>query len=116
MTYQVPQRPIYQKTPKAKPDPDYLARVRSLPCIICEAYGMVQNSPTEAHHAKSGRYGQAKSPDRMAISLCHSHHHKLRSYVGDADKIGFHNNQAEWERRYGPDTDWIAATMDKLGV
>lgn len=107
-------RPITPKPERAKPDPAYLARVRELPCCICEAWGMRQNSPTEGHHTKSGRYGNEKTPDNMAIPLCHSHHNKLRKYPGDEDKIGFHNAQETWEREYGPDTDWINPTRDKI--
>ena len=107
--------PLGIKAPKPKPDPGYLARVRELPCVICWEWGMTQNSPTEAHHCKSGRYGNDKAPDSMAIPLCHSHHNKLRQYPGDEAKIGFHNAQATWEREYGPDVDWIAPTQDRLG-
>ena len=113
-------RPIFQKGQKPAPvkaigkDPAYLARVRELPCVICIEWGMRQNSPTESHHTKSGRYGNLRTPDRMAIPLCHSHHNKLRKYPGDEDKIGFHNAQATWERLYGLDTDWRAQTQDKI--
>ena len=33
------------KEPKAKPDPAYLARVRELPCCVCEAFGEPQATP-----------------------------------------------------------------------
>lgn len=108
--------PLGLKAAPAAPDPDYLDKVRHLPCCICEAFGEDQNSPTEAHHTKCGRYGRDKTPDRQAIPLCHSHHNKLRPYPGDEDKIGYHNAQEQWEALYGPDTDYIAVTQDRLGV
>lgn len=108
-------REPYQKAEKVAADPAYLARVRSLPCVICQEYGMRQNSPTEAHHVKSGRFGRLRTPDHMAIPLCHSHHNKLRPYAGDEDKIGYHNAQETWESLYGPDHDYTARTQDALG-
>ena len=75
---------------------------------------MIQRSPTEAHHVKSGRFSNAKTPDKMAIPLCHSHHNKLRPYRGDKDKIGYHNRQSTWESLYGPDHEYSAATRDLI--
>lgn len=107
-------QPIREKAQKATPDPAYLSALHSLPCVICEAFGMVQNSPTEAHHWKSGRYSAHKTPDSEAIPLCHSHHNKLRPYPGDEAKIGFHNAQEQWEAEYGPDHEYTAATQDAM--
>lgn len=98
------------KPAKAKPNPAYLARVRELPCCICEAFGEMQASPTTAHHVICGRYGTRKTPDEMAIPLCDGHHQ------GDFDKtkLAIHRDRAEWVQRYGPDTDFIATTQDRL--
>ena len=115
MTRISPMREPYQKAGKPVRDARYLDRVRGLPCCICEGFGMLQNSPTEAHHCKSGRYGSLRTSDLCAIPLCHSHHNKLRAYPGDEGKIGYHNGQATWEALYGPDTDYIAPTQDKIG-
>lgn len=104
-------RPVFEKRQgKPKPRPDYLTAVRSLPCCICEAWGMPQNSPTTAHHPIHGRYGTRKAPDMTAIPLCCGHH------LGDFDtsKIALHRDPSKWKRMYGPDTDWIAPTQDKL--
>lgn len=107
--------PLGLKAEPVKPDPGYLAKVRQLPCIICEEFDMVQNSPTEAHHVKSGRYSNRRTPDHMAIPLCHSHHNKQRPYPGDENKIGYHNSQATWELMYGEDHDWSARIQDMIG-
>ena len=83
-------------------DPAHLDRVRALPCCICDAWGLAQTTPTEAHHCIHGRHSQRRTPDRMAIPLCKRHHDEL------------HAGKAQWRMRYGPDTDWIAGTLDAL--
>lgn len=108
--------PMGQKKAKAPKDPMRLGRVGAMPCIICVEWDMVQNSPTEVHHCKSGRYSFAKASDAMTIPLCHSHHNKLRPYAGDEDKIGFHNNQETWEGLYGPDVEYLAIINERLDV
>lgn len=97
---------------KAKPrkarvgdDPAYLAAVRLLPCCICAAWGWQQTTPTEAHHAICGRYGQHKTPDCMAIPLCRDHH---------TGPQGIHTMRALWVATFGPDTDHIPATQDAV--
>ncbi len=95
------------KVPKPKPDPKYLARVRELPCCVCQAFGFVQTGPTYSHHTICGRYSQEKTPDRMAIPLCYAHHQ------GD---LGIHTDKAAWVQEYGDDRDYIAPTQDRLGV
>lgn len=107
---QVPQRPVYQKTPREAPDPDRLNAIRRLPCCICEEWGMTQHSPTQAHHCIHGRYGTRRTPDSMAIPLCEGHHQGLR----DSTKIALHREPDEWKSRYGADTDWISWAEKRL--
>ncbi|MBM1556701.1 DUF968 domain-containing protein [Sulfitobacter mediterraneus] len=102
-----------QKAEKPAKDRDYLRKVRALPCCICSNFGMMQTSPTDAHHTKSGRYGNEKTPDRQAIPLCKCHHQGLR-FDRDKTKVAFHQAQETWEGLYGPDTDYIAATQDAV--
>lgn len=102
--------PTGQKQPKAKPDPAYLRKVRSLPCCICEAWGYEQTSPTTAHHVIMGRYGNVKTPDRAAIPLCDGCHQG----TFDTTKIAIHREPELWRATYGPDTDWTAPTQDKI--
>jgi hypothetical protein len=57
---------------------DYLAAVRSIPCIRCGAYGL-----TEAAHSNQLRFGKGrglKSSDATAMALCRS----------TPDKVGCH--------------------------
>lgn len=104
----------FPKPSRAVKDARHLERVSRLPCVICHEYGMRQNSRTEVHHCKSGRYGQTKASDALSIPLCHSHHHKLRAIPGDENKIGFHNGQATWEAKYGVDYHWIDWVENRL--
>lgn len=101
-------RPIYQKQGKASKDPAYLAKVRQLPCIICQEFGMPQLSPTQAHHPIHGRYGTRKSPDEMAIPLCEGHHQGNF----DTSKIALHREPAKWKRLYGQDHEYSARVRD----
>lgn len=91
-------------------DPAYLSEIHRLPCIICDAYGEPQNSPTQAHHTTNGRFSNLRTPDRQAIPLCEGHHQGLL----DTSKVAYHRDRAEWERRYGKDTDWISVTQDAI--
>ena len=102
--------PLGIKAPREAKDPKHLARIRELPCVICWAHGMPQNSPTTAHHPICGRYSRNKSPDSHAIPLCDGCHQ------GDFDtsKIAIHRDRALWVETYGPDTDYIAVTRDML--
>lgn len=104
--------PLGPKPTREARDPAYLARVRELPCCICEAFGEVQLSPTAAHHVYSDRWGTFKTPDRHAIPLCEGHHQGQL----DTSKLAIHRRKKSWVERYGPDHAFTAATMDKLGV
>lgn len=102
---QVPQRPVTQKPAKAKRDPEYLARVRELPCCVCEALGDRQVGPTYAHHVIHFRFSQQKTPDRDAIPLCFAHHQGPE---------GIHADKTAWREMYGPDNSYIKATKRRL--
>lgn len=110
MTYQVPQRPISQKPERQGKDPAYLAKVRALPCVICQSFGEIQMSPTTAHHPRDDWHSRAKRPDRTAIPLCDGHHQG----TFDTSKIAYHRDRAEWRDLYGKDTDYIAVTQDRI--
>ena len=54
-------------------DPKYLAFLHTLPCCVCESYGVEQWTPTEAAH--SGEHGLSqKCPDNEALAICKHHH------------------------------------------
>lgn len=97
-------QPKPAKRPSGK-DPAYLAAIHDLPCVICVNHGFPQTTPTAAHHTICGRYGQHKTPDRQAIPLCWSHHQ---------GPDGIHTRREWWVASFGPDTDYIAQTQDRL--
>lgn len=105
--------PLGQKPAKRVVDKAYMAKVAQLPCVICEKFGMQQNSRTEVHHCKSGRFGFRRASDTDTIPLCHSHHNKLWAVEGDEDKVGYHDRQETFERLYGLDTDYIQQTKER---
>jgi len=94
-------------------DTQYLSDLHSLPCCICEAFGLTQTSITEAHHVICGRYGNERTPDRMAIPLCQCHHQGLR-FDRDKSKLAIHQGKETWAAEYGPDYEYISATQDKI--
>ena len=100
----------FLKVEKPKRDPGYLAKVRELPCCICQEYEMEQRSTTQAHHPICDRHGTHRAPDQEAIPLCEGHHQ------GDLDtsKIAIHRQREEWVEKYGSDRDWIARTQDAI--
>lgn len=102
--------PLGLKADKAASDPAYLAKVRALPCCICEAFGETQLSPTTAHHPIHGRFSQRKVPDRMAIPLCDGHHQGNF----DRSKVALHAEPTKWKRLYGEDHEFTAATQDRI--
>ncbi len=100
------------KDDKSGDDPEYLALVRQLPCCICEAFGEVQHSPTEAHHPIHDRHSFEKVPDRESIPLCEGHHQGLR----DTTKTAIHRGKKSWRMKYGSDRDYIAQTQDRVAA
>ena len=99
--------PLGLKQPRPKKDKAHLARVATLRCCICEAFGGPQISRTYVHHCIHDRYSQAKASDRETIPLCYDHHQGKR---------GIHTDKSSWRQEYGADHEYIAATLDKLGV
>jgi hypothetical protein len=81
-----------RKTPmKAKPprrlktvqsDPDYLAWVRTLSCVLACVAECLCNGPVEAHHAGRRPGTGIKADDRTAIPLCTKHHRCWHDMTG----------------------------------
>lgn len=118
-------QPIYQKGAKpakarkpmrcvsakkaADRDAKYLAAVKTLPCVICGAYGV------DAHHCRSQPAADEphayerlpaagrRSHDRDAIPLCPHDCH-------NGGPNSYHVNKRAWEERNGPDYGFIPST------
>lgn len=91
-------------------DASWLADVRRLPCVICEAWGYRQTTQTEAHHPICGRHSQERVPDREALPLCDGHHQGNF----DTAKIAIHRDRTLWVDTYGSDREYIAITQDAV--
>lgn len=100
----------FQKSAKARPNPKYLAKVRTLPCVICEAFGMEQSSPTTAHHPIMGRFSRRRVPDEMAIPLCDGHHQG----TFDTSRVAIHREPLKWRELFGADHEYVSVTQDKI--
>lgn len=72
----------------------HLARVKSLPCVICRKPG-----PSDAHHIICDRYGQHKASDFETIPLCKAHHQDGPQAI--------HNGKASWVAKYGADHSYL---------
>ncbi|SLN74934.1 hypothetical protein ROJ8625_04128 [Roseivivax jejudonensis] len=103
-------RRAYWNSPEGKAGLEHMRRVRELPCVICQRWGFVQTSPSEAHHAIHGRYSARKAPDTATLPLCCEHHRESN----DPAKIALHANPSRWKREYGMDTDFLPIVADLL--
>lgn len=79
-------------------------RVRSVRCVVCSTMGMVQSTPTEAHHVESVRDGLS---DYATAAVCVDHH---------TGPNGIHGlRRRGFEMRYKlTDIDLIALTIRAL--
>ncbi len=100
--------PIGLKKSKPKKNPKYLNKIRSMPCCICRKFNEPQLSATTAHHPIHDRYSARKRSDDTAIPLCDGHHQGL----WDQSKVAIHKQPLEWERLYGKDYKYSAASID----
>lgn len=94
-------------------DPAYIAKVHGLPCCICDGWGMVQTTPTAAHHCKDGWHEAGRSPDSWAIPLCRCHHQGDLATC-DKSKVAYHRQKKTWRSLYGPDSHFIDPTRDAI--
>lgn len=72
----------------------HLARVKSLPCSVCDAPG-----PSDAHHIKQGQH-------MTAVALCKDCHQN--------SLMGIHGQRRAWAIRKMDETDALAVTVQRL--
>lgn len=98
------------KAPRIKPgrveDPAHLARVRSLPCIVCQRNGLDQTTPTEAHHIRASVGMGQKAGDHEAVALCASHHR--------TGKVSIHLAPDLFKWMYGTERELLEKTLEAL--
>lgn len=89
-------------------DDKHLDKIRQMPCCVCKKFGLVQRSPTTAHHCIHDRYGSRKTSDYDAVPLCDGHHQALWD---NSQEVAIHNNKAKWRALYGPDWSYVQVTQ-----
>ncbi len=94
-------RPVHQKAEKQGRQPEHMAEVKALPCVICGAV------PCDAHHVIHHRYGGRKVSDWETIPLCKEHH--------QTGPYAIHNGKESWLERYKPDWSYLPAVLARLG-
>lgn len=98
--------PLGLKKPKNKKNIGFLMWIREQKCCVCQRFGEVQQSPTQAHHPIHDRFGTNKVADGLSIPLCEGHHQGML----DTSKIALHREPKLWRETYGP--DWSYSTPD----
>jgi hypothetical protein len=73
----------------------YLARVKELPCSVCDSYG-----PSEAHHIEQGL-------QYTCIALCPECHRGT---------LGWHGTKALWRIRKMNELDALNVTIQRLNT
>lgn len=83
-----------QRRSGRKLDPDFLAIVRTLPCVARDILGHVCFGPTDPDHLGPRPYGR-KADDDTAVPLCRRAHEQRTDYPGPSSGIF-----REWPRAF----------------
>ena len=62
--------------PRAYGSEERVGWIKGLPCVVCDASGRTQQSPTENAHTKTGGMSRKADADTI-IPLCTAHHSEL---------------------------------------
>ena len=76
-----------------QPEREHLARVKELPCSVCDAPG-----PSDAHHIKQGRH-------YTCVALCKDCHQ---------GRMGWHGERFAWKIAKMDELDALAVTIERL--
>lgn len=74
--------------------------------MLCEALGLEQDGPTEAHHLRTGLGGGQRAMDWLAAALCRN-----RCHQGAA---GIHGDRSLLRRARCTEIDLLGWTIAKL--
>ena len=61
----------------------WLGRVKALPCVLCDALGVPQAGPTQAHHIRDGQGMGQRASDYLTAALCRECHQGPQGVHGD---------------------------------
>ena len=67
---------------RSKHESDYLGRVKSLSCVLCDLLGQPQSGVTEAHHIRTGHGLGDRASDFLTIALCVDCHRGPHGFHG----------------------------------
>lgn len=84
------------KKPPTVREREHIARVKALPCSVCEKHG-----PSDAHEIKQGQWA-------TAVALCKSCH--------QGDVNGWHGQRRMWAVMKMDELDALAVTIQRLVV
>lgn len=84
----------------------HLARIKAMPCVLCETLGQTQRSTTDAHHIRTGQGGAQRAADELAIPLCHEQCHQ--------GPTGIHGNRSLLKIAKVTELDLLALTIANL--
>ena len=94
------------KQKPTKAEQSHMAKIASMPCILCEALGERQTSKTDVHHLRDGEGMSQRASHWLTIPLCHDTCHQ--------GKAGRHGDQTLYRIAKVSDMDLLALTIEKL--
>lgn len=87
------------------PEQRHMGRVAQLGCVVCRRLGLGP-TPAEVHHLRENGWG--KPSDYHTMPLCTLHHR---------GQDGIHHLGVKaWQRRYWPQRELLAQTLNELDV
>lgn len=82
----------------------YMARVATVPCVLCTALG-IDGVPASVHHIREGQGGGQRAPDWLTVALCHTCHQ---------GPTGFHGDRSLMKIAKLEELDLLALTIEAL--
>jgi len=67
---------------RTKHESDYMGRVKSLSCVLCDLLGQPQSGVTEAHHIRTGHGMGDRASDFLTVALCVECHRGTHGFHG----------------------------------
>ena len=67
---------------RTKHESDYMGRVKSLSCVLCDLLGQPQSGVTEAHHIRTGHGLGDRASDFLTVALCVDCHRGPHGFHG----------------------------------
>lgn len=66
---------------------NHLDRVHSIQCVLCAKLGLVQRTPTTAHHVRTGQGASQRADDMLSAALCQDCHQGPQGVHGDRSRL-----------------------------